>query len=257
LRQYGDLDRYWTSYLELEREFAEFTNFVPLIMENRKVISPKLANLASLTGNWIETIFKKRMLRPWPFAATPLILPKDIKGVKEFRETFEEPYQLSKQVVFVKRYLTEYYRRVRPFGSFAEGKTPEWFSDYSGQKHNRPELQKRMTLWKTTEALAALFLLSVYPHEMREYLVDLGVIHKIKITANGVIEHDNDPTRHLKDFLMLHPSILPDRRASVVEPIIAETQMFSFEFPRQTMQRHLDSLWEQYGSKSPEERAEA
>jgi len=175
VRLYGDLDRYWTSYLELEREFSEFTNFVPLIKENSEVISPKLANIASLTGNWIETIFKRRMLEyPWPFAEHPCVMPSDIKNINRFRETFEEPYQLSKQVVFVKRYLTEFYRRVSPFSSFTNAKIPDWFRDYSALKHNRPELQKRMTLWKTTEALAALFLLSVYPHEMREYLADLG-----------------------------------------------------------------------------------
>jgi len=68
LKPYGDLDRYWTGYLELEKQFSEFTSYVPFLEENRKVISPKLANLVSLSGNWIESIYKRRMLeRRWRF----------------------------------------------------------------------------------------------------------------------------------------------------------------------------------------------
>jgi hypothetical protein len=230
LRPYGDLDRYWTGYLELEKEFSEFTSYVPLLKENSEVISPKLANLVSLSGNWIETIFKRRMLRePWPFIDVPCTLPADIKDISKFRETFEEPYQLSQRVVYVKRYLTEYYRRVLPFSSFAEGKAPEWFREYSRFKHNRPELQKRMTLWKTTEAMAALFLLSVYPIEMREYFVDIGVIHSTIVTTNMVVRGTEED---LKAILRSHPSLLrKEVYRSMFGPIIAESQMFSFEFP--------------------------
>ena len=210
MRPHGDLDRYWTGYLELEREFSEFTNFVPLLKENSEVISPKLANLVSLSGNWIETIFKRRMLEHgWPFTDIACTLPDDINNIHKFRTTFEEPYKLSRQVVFVKRYLTEFYRRVSPFASFAQSETPKWFGDYSRLKHDRPELQKCMTLWRTTEALAALFLLSVYPHEMREYLVDLGVIHAPIQATNAIMQGAEG--KSLKKLLMSHPSLLRER----------------------------------------------
>jgi hypothetical protein len=253
LRPYGDLDRYWTGYLELEREFSEFTTYVPLLRENSDVISPRLANLVSLCGNWIETIYKRRMLEsPWPFTDVPCVQPSDIKNIHEFRNTFEGPYRLSKQVVFVKRYLTEFYRRVLPFESFASAERPEWFADYSALKHNRPELQKRMTLWKTTEALAGLFLLSVYPYEMREYLVDIGVIRSTNTRTNvSLLGTEAD----LKLFLMSHPFLLNYGNQghwglTLFGPVIAESQMFSFEFPQAVgpnnqmeKEGYLESLW--------------
>jgi hypothetical protein len=55
-----------------------------------------------------------------------------------------------------------------------------------------------MTLRKVTDAMAGLFLLNVYPYEMREYLVDQKIIH------SDVLSED------LKKLVKLHPSVLPD-----------------------------------------------
>jgi hypothetical protein len=245
LRPYGDLDRYWTGYLELEREFSEFTNLVPLISENSNVISPRLANIASLTGNWIETTFRRMAKSGWPFQQPACNVPQEIEDIDTFRNTFEVPYRLSKRAVFVKSYLTELHRRIFPFQSFGEGKNPEWFKDYSRLKHDRLELQKSMTLRKVTDAMAGLFLLSVYPHEMREYLLEQRIIH-----SKGP-----DKSEVVKKILVSHPSVLPDEiplEAWVEGPIIAETQMFMFEFPRRIgpdnleteREGYLDSRWE-------------
>jgi hypothetical protein len=118
---------------------------------------------------------------------------------------------------------------VQPFDSFANGETPEWFREYSSLKHDRTELQRRMTLWKTTEALAALFLLSVYPVEMRGYLVDIGVIRSSILTTNVPLRGTED---ELKAILMSHPFLLrKEVYRSMYGPIIAESQMLSFEFP--------------------------
>jgi len=225
----------------LERDFLEFTNLVPLIPENSKVVSPKLANIASLAGNWIETTWRRMMKSGWPFQGSTCNLPEEMNKIDTFRETFEVPYRLSKRAVFVKRYLTEFHRRILPFESFGQDENPQWFRDYSGLKHDRLELQKRMTLQNVTDAMAGLFLLSVYPHEMREYLLDLGVIHS-----------DLRDRQVVKEILLSDPSLLPDEipLRAWSGPIIAETQLFSFEFPRRVgpnnpMEResYLDSQW--------------
>lgn len=201
----------------------EFSSLVPLMPKHYGVTSPKLADLSSSAGNWIETIFKRMREASWPFPEPSIRFPRRITSVDQFRDTFEKPYLLSKQRVFVKRYFTEYHRVIRPFAAFAKGENPDWFRDYSKLKHDRVKLQAAMTLKKATEALAGLFLLNVYPHEMREYLLELDVIH-------GETPHGKG--RAIAETLMSHPNLLQGRLLSMARFIYAETPLFKFEFRR-------------------------
>jgi hypothetical protein len=233
-----------TGYLGLERDFLEFTSHVPLIPQNLKVISPRFGNIASLAGNWIETAFKRMAKSGWPFQRLALTIPAKIKTIDTFRDTFEVPYHLSSRKVFVKRYLTEFHRRTMPFEQFRNRGNPIWFHEYSRYKHDRLELQRKMTLRNVTDAMAGLFLLNVYPHEMREYLLDLKVIHSSEVGAND---------EHLKQILLQHPSLLPYEIPLVclTGRIVAETQLFIFEFPvaaapnsQMEKENELDAQWE-------------
>jgi hypothetical protein len=223
LRPYGDLDTYWTGYLSLEGAFSQFTTVVPLVDENREVISPKLADLVSSAGNWIDTIFKRMGNQTWPYPEPTCRLPKDIKNITQFRRTFEEPYRLSEMRVFVRRYLTEYHTVLKPFAAFAQEQSPGWFKDYSEFKHNRVLLQKKVTFSKAAEALAGLFLLNVYPFEMREYLLELGVIHGRDEREKGVA---------IRDTLLSHPNMLQGGYLHITGWVYADTPVFKFEFPR-------------------------
>jgi hypothetical protein len=80
-----------------------------------------------------------------------------------------------------------------------------------------------MTLKKTTEALAGLFLLNVYPHEMREYLLELGVIHGKTTRQKGAA---------ITETLMSHPNLLQGKFLLMTGFVYAETPLFKFEFRR-------------------------
>jgi hypothetical protein len=159
----------------------------------------------------------------WNFYNPQCDIPNEIANIDSFRRTFETPYRLSKRRVFVKRYLTEFHTVLTPFSAFKRGKTPEWFKDYSRLKHDRVALQKTMTLRRTTEALAGLFLLNVYPFEMREYLLELGVIHG---------RNEGDRGSAIIETLRSHPNLLQGKLLNFVGYIYAETPLFKFEFPR-------------------------
>ncbi|MGA3406747.1 MAG: hypothetical protein ABSD49_13525 [Candidatus Bathyarchaeia archaeon] len=107
-----------------------------------------------------------------------------------------------------------------------------------------------MTLQKATDAIAGLFLLNVYPHEMREYLLEEHVIRAIDDSKKD-FPHKSEV---VKEILLSHPFVLPSEIPSRgwVGPIIAQTKLLAFEFPRQLGPKdqteklgYFDSLWEE------------
>jgi len=215
-----EVSDYWAAYRELEDKFLEFIRFVPLIKRHDEVISFELASLASSVGNWIETAFY-RMAKYEGYEGYPRI-NKETVSIDDFREAFEPHYQLSQLGV---RVLPRDYGIIRPFEEFSSNQSPEWFKAYSKFKHNLEVLFNKMNLRLTVRALAGLFLLSVYPQEMRECVFREGVIHSeyrefVSIDAKSQILSAVRARQPMLDY------------RGLVGRVYAETELFRFEFPR-------------------------
>jgi hypothetical protein len=213
--------------------------------------SYKLGDMGSIIGNWIDSTYDRMVAHAWPFANQSCTIPTKIGNMVEFRQTFEPNYRLSERVVFLK-YDEDLWFRLIPFESFACGTNPLWFREYSGDKHHRPRYDENTDLKKVIDALAGLFLLCVYPHEMRPYLLNRRIIKALD-PANK-FPHKNEV---IQEILLSHPFVLPNEIPSkgFVGPIVAETSLFAFEFPRQLApnvftekEGILDSRWRAQGN---------
>jgi len=213
-----EVSDYLAAYLELEDRFLEFTRFVPLLKRHDEVISFELASLASSIGNWTETAFY-RMSRGNRYEGYPVI-NKEIVSVDDFRDAFEPHYQLSKLSV---RALPHEYGTMIPFEEFSISQSPEWFKVYSRYKHNLEALFNRMNLSLTIRALAGLFLLTVYPQEMRECAFRRGLVYSeykeyMRIDSESAI---------LRAVRSRQPGL---DYSGLVGRVFAQTKLFRFEF---------------------------
>jgi len=225
-----EIDDYWTEYCELESQFRDIIRYVALIRRHKDVISLKLANLSSHIGNWMESVFYRmarteryqRYLPEYPITGIKDFI--DNPCVDNFRKTFEPYYELSEQRV---RVLPHDYGVVKPFEEFSQLVNPEWFKAYSKYKHNREELFNQMTLAHVTNSLAGLFILNVFPWEMREYALKKGIIY-----SKWGESKTYDTGAAVTETLLSHPHTLRGRYLSFVGGIMAETSIFRFEFRR-------------------------
>jgi len=213
------MDKCWTEYRKLESQFKDIVdNYIPLIEKHKDVTSPRLAELSSIIGGWVETAWKRMEKSGYPPHCPT------IDNIDTFREVFEQRYHLSKQRV---RVLPNDYDIVKPFEELSKSKNPKWFRTYSKHKHNRVMLQNLMTLDLVTRSLAGLFLLNVFPLEMREYALKKGIIY-----SKWGKSKSYDTGSAMTETLLSHPHTLRGKYLSFVGHIMAETSIFRFEFRR-------------------------
>jgi len=237
-QQSTTIEEDWPQYLEFETRFLRFTKDVPLIWQHEGTRSYYLVGLAQNVCSLIETTFK-RMANA---VGSPLKEDSDINNCRRILEPY---YNLSRQKVRVKideamcnRLRAELRKEdlahfflhsqipttdgVTPFEAWEKGENPEWWRIYSAKKHNRVEMFNEMTLAQCMMAMSAVFLLSVYPIECREFLAREGVIY----TTHG------GGASAFWETVGSKTPVLDSELLRFVGDFYAETRGFKFEFPR-------------------------
>lgn len=182
---------FWKLYLDLERQFQDFLEYVPYLPGNENVYSFKLLNLILSIGGHVDSAFKE-MARYSEFSdnteckeIVEIIRDSEEKKLQGKAprsvpislclEAFDKLYRLSKERVILK--LTPNFDLLRPFNPFnTKTKAPEWWEIYNGLKHDVGLNMEKANLENTTLALAGAFLLNVrhIPSALRLY--DLGLL---------------------------------------------------------------------------------
>jgi hypothetical protein len=158
---------YWEYYMDLERQFENFLEYVPYLSGNENVYSFRLANLILAIGAHVDSAFKEIARYSELSAKYPSILKKENgeprnPTIKDYHVLAEE-YKLSQRRVMFKR-LPER-EPVEPFQQYAKIgdkiKTPYWWRVYNSVKHEFSENLGKATLKNTRDALAGAFLLNI------------------------------------------------------------------------------------------------
>ncbi len=175
----------WTVYLDMEKRFLNFLDYVPFTYHHRKVYSHKLLQLMLQIGGYVDTSFKE-MATYSSFANNgkcEAIKKKAARGelvsINLAREAFEPLYDLSSKFVNVKS--PEYVGRViverwRPFAEFKYGKSPAWWKAYNEVKHDWLANFEKANVSNSLNALASAFLLNVIHKPSILILARSGVV---------------------------------------------------------------------------------
>jgi len=189
---------FWELYLDLERQFKNFLEYVPYLNGNEDVYSFRLLNLTLSIGGHVDSAFKE--MAQYPKFSENDDCNKILQKVKENEENiregkrpipvpiwlslraFEREYKLSTRKVMFKR-LPER-ENIQPFKPHnAKTKAPEWWEIYNGLKHYVSVNIRKANLQNTLHALAGAFLLNAVHNPSVLRLFKYGVF-KIEFEPN-------------------------------------------------------------------------
>jgi len=157
---------FWELYSDLERQFQNFLEYVPYLLENEKTISFKLLNLILSIGGHVDSAFKE-MARYSKFSDNDdcieileKVKRKETVPITLPLKAFETEYKLSEKTIIFKC-LPER-QDVTPFKPrCSRAQSPKWWKLYNGIKHDVAVNIKQTNLQVTRDALAGAFLLNV------------------------------------------------------------------------------------------------
>jgi hypothetical protein len=217
---------FWEYYLDLERQFIDFTKYVPYLEGNENVYSFRLLNLTLAIGAHIDSAFKE-MFRFPDFSKK---YPEILKKVKAQKATIRDylsigkEYCLSERKVFFKKLPKN--EVVFPFKQFETGASPEWWTTYNKIKHEFSSNFEKSTLKNARDALAGAFLLNVVHKPAILRLFEYGVA-KPKYESWSVEEGD------IGVFMEPHIKVLQNiLRDSNCPPLYITTNLFYFDYER-------------------------
>jgi len=202
---------FWELYLDLERQFQNFLEYVPYLPGNENIYSFKLLNLILSIGGYVDSAFKE-MARYPKFSEDEnckkiLGLLKKSKeniekgerpkfpSIKLYLKTFDRLHlasfdtvrrsyksnELSKMKVIFKR-LPER-EDVIPFKPCnPRTNAPEWWDIYNGLKHDVSLNIEKASLKNTRDALAGAFLLNVIHEPAFRRFFKFGIL---KLESKG------------------------------------------------------------------------
>ena len=161
----------WNTYQEMENQFIDYLDYVPLTGDHSKVYSGKLLRLMLQLGGYIDTAFKEIACcnmfdnNPDCLAIREKVEKNKLIPFNVYLKTFEPIYEISKRPVIVKSqghftYQPLLIERFAPFNAESGGITPSWWRAYNGVKHNMLKNVKEANVENTLKALAAAFLLN-------------------------------------------------------------------------------------------------
>ncbi len=166
----------WYRYKCLEEEFISATKYFPLEKAHKAVWSEFFGDLLIKACNSIDSFFRNMLkdttdcLGSYHHVAK-LEASRRKKDMNYFRDFFDEIYALSGAKVDIAYGLTFYDKEFCPFGEFAEGKVPAWWTAYNHVKHTWFDSIEEATLEAIISALSGLFILNVLNTSSRLYLL--------------------------------------------------------------------------------------
>lgn len=241
---------FWELYLDLERQFQSFLEYVPYLAENEGTYSFKLLNLILNIGGYVDSAFKEMARYPKFFGDKKCkqilgLLKKskeDIErgerpkfpSIKHYLETFDKLHlarfdpitrsyisdELSKMKVIFKRLVER--EDVIPFKPYNQRtNAPEWWEIYNGLKHDVSLNIEKANLKNTRDALAGAFLLNVIHEPAFRRLFELGILKLESKGGTGIIAAES----------YVNPSIFEqDIKRGINTPYFVETPLFIYKY---------------------------
>src|SRR2546422_9704784 len=131
-------------YVESERQFAEFTNIIPLKANPLELYSPRLWGILLSVGSQIDGLLK--------LLTEEFNLHVNSEKFPAQCQALNSGGMLSAQKITLRD-------KFAPFNPFEE-ETRGWWEAYNATKHDLPEGIYKATLGNTIQALGALFILN-------------------------------------------------------------------------------------------------
>lgn len=182
---------FWELYVDLERQFQNFLEYVPYLPGNETVYSFKLLNLILSIGGHVDSAFKE--MARYPDFSNDKECKEILKILKESEENvkkgkpprtipislslkaFDKTYRISKEKIIFKRLPErELFAPFHPHNP--KTGAPEWWEIYNGLKHDVSVNVKKANLRNTLLALAGAYLLNVRHIPAVFRLYDLGLL---------------------------------------------------------------------------------
>lgn len=244
MSQYGfQSGMMWNTYLEMERQFLEYLDYVPLTADHKKVYSSRLLRLMLQIGGYIDTAFKEIALFQQfdGNASCEEIRKKVLRNrtvpIDLSLKTFEPFYRLSRRSILVKSvehfaYPPLVIDRFAPFADFREHRIPSWWSAYNAVKHNMVKNIKKANLENTMKALGAAFLLNAIYEPSVICLVRSGEAKLIRISKtgiNGQLKHDTFKHDTLSDWKRID-RIISNHQLKKNEYVNLQTRFFLIQY---------------------------
>jgi len=220
---------FWEYYLDLERQFANFLNYVPYLDGNEDVYSFRLANLILSIGAHIDSAFKEIYRYPEFSRRYPQILKK----IETNKATIKDYLPISKEYCLFERQVRfnplPKPAVILPFQDYKKsGKvltTPSWWTVYNNVKHEFSLNFKQANLKNVRNALAGAFLINIVHKPTINRLFSLGI---------AKLKHRNFPVRYgsaheEKLSREVMENILKD---TIYPPLFVETELFFFDYEK-------------------------
>ncbi|MDH5482316.1 MAG: hypothetical protein OEY22_05505 [Candidatus Bathyarchaeota archaeon] len=212
---------FWEYYLDLERQFQNFLEYVPYLKGNEDTYSFKLLSLILSIGGYIDSAFKE-MARFPEFLGNEkceeiLRRAQERKGIIESGvEAFDNLYGISTSIVTFK-FIPDR-EVVKPFE--CENTAPNWWDFYNELKHDVGINLQKANLKNARDALAGAFLLNALHKPGALRLFDYGLMKDKYIHRELMPEGTN---RETFEYMLNH------RRKY---GIIIETPVFMYDYER-------------------------
>lgn len=206
---------FWELYLDLERQFRDFIEYVPYLDSNEHVVSYRLLNLILGIGGHIDSAFKE-MARYQGFSKNEdclKILERLGRSETNIRQgkppipipiglplkAFEREYELSQRTVVFKRFPRR--EQVSPFKpSNPRTNAPEWWEIYNGLKHDVSVTFEKANLRIARDALAGAFILNVIHEPAYLKMFEQGILRRSLYGAPAIFEVKPDYKNKLIDW---------------------------------------------------------
>jgi len=211
---------FWELYLDLERQFLNFLEYVPYLPGNETVYSFKLLNLILSIGGHIDSAFKE--MARYPEFSNNIecqeilkILRKSEKRKEEEKspisvpiklplKAFEKEYRLSERRVIFKRLPNR--EELVPFkidnAKDSDTNMPEWWNIYNGLKHDVGINIVQANLQNTLNALAVAFLINVRHIPAAKRLCAYGILKGGIRTEEGYAKARFDITPYIFEQIL-------------------------------------------------------
>jgi len=176
----------WYNYEYLETKLIETSRHLTIDRKNYSAWSEALADILVLTGNSIDTFFRKMYQCPYIADISEIAsIEKPIyeRGIEEYRK-YESYYELSKNKVFVPPRIGDS-DTLSPFSSFRKDESPSWWTAYNKVKHEYYDNLRKANLRNVLNGLGALLILHALHLCSRRYLLLTGLTDDVGSLSLG------------------------------------------------------------------------
>ncbi|AUB82442.1 hypothetical protein [Candidatus Thiodictyon syntrophicum] len=142
---------HWNYFLALESDVERLARFVEFAGNNFDTYSIEIAHLFLAAASEVDVVTKQLCLLV-DTAANP-------KNIEQYRAVLRRCLpEIENSLITIPRYGLDF----RPWGSWENGETPDWWSAHNKVKHQRGEHFALANLKNVLNAMAGLFVVVLY-----------------------------------------------------------------------------------------------